>query len=192
MCIRVCICSHKLSHSFIYCAKYSMLIKLCLIYYVLFDKSYALCVCVCYCSSPGASGDMKVPPVIQSCPPCISMIQQPLFDMLRCLFGRYVRTYDSTRTQYVCICEQVECKEAYWTLVYCTVLYCTVLYCTVLYCTALYCTALYCTVLNCIELYCIELYCIELYCIELYCTVLYSTVLYCIVLYCTVLYCTIL
>jgi hypothetical protein len=63
------------------------------------------CVCaVCAVSSPmssGSPGDMKVPQVIQSCPPCISMIQQPLFDMLRCLFGRYVRMWDCTLVQCV-------------------------------------------------------------------------------------------
>ena len=25
-----------------------------------------------------------------SCPPCVAMIQQPLFDMLRCIFAKYV------------------------------------------------------------------------------------------------------
>ena len=102
---------------------------------------WCLCVCVCVCvcvcdySSPSASGDMKVPPVIQSCPPCISMIQQPLFDMLRCLFGRCVRTCDSTLTLCMCMCEQVECNEAYfYSVLYCTLLYITSFYSTLLYC----------------------------------------------------------
>ena len=44
-------------------------------------------------STPDTSNDPTQPlSRFRSCPPCVAMIQQPIFDMLRCIFGRYEHT----------------------------------------------------------------------------------------------------
>ena len=135
LCTRVYVCSHKYRHLIPYFIAKNILCQhnvLCAACYIAFAVCGGyVCVCVCVIVALLAhQGTWRYPRSFNRAPlasPWFNSRSSICFDVSS--EGTYVRTNNSTLTLYMCMCEQVWCKEVSCYGWLCsTVLYCTLLY----------------------------------------------------------------